>query len=559
MASSVANPHALSLGKVDGLVQSLPVAVLLLDENGFLRDANARFLSQSRYELQEVTGRAFRDLFVEPAPLGSHRRRHREPWMHTRSGVLNLVTRHDREVPCLVDVQPVTSQRVRGWLVTAVDVSEQQLAEARLRQLAYVDPLTRLPNRRSLFDELDAARDGQLLVGLILIDIRRFSLVNDTFGHDVGDDLLIRFGNRLRQLVDADDFVARVGGDEFAVACRIEEKGQLVAYAESIRSGLSGIARVKDFPMRLEIRMGLAALPPGATGALELTRAADVALSRAEASAANWCLFEEDMLDAVQQRARIEAELRTALQRGEIVPFFQPIVQLETGTTVGAEVLVRWDHPLEGCLAPDRFMRYAEDSDLIVAIDLAMVSHAATLLERGDIAVPLNVNLSGTTLGSLELRERLSARDEPLASVDPAMIQIEVTESMLIDEGSVAESRVHELAKRGFGIIIDDFGTGYASLNYLQRLPIAGIKIDRHFTVALPSNAKEQLITTALIDLSRALGLALVAEGIETPEQLRTLQRLGCKKGQGYLFSAPLPLPAFRSRIASSEQWACAS
>ncbi|MEM9302479.1 MAG: EAL domain-containing protein [Pseudomonadota bacterium] len=536
------------------IVDALPLAIIVLDGEGHVLDANARTLSATRYTLEEIRKLAFTDLFVERGAIGSGRRTRPLPWDQARTTTLNLINRNGQETPFLVHVEPMRAGSDGLWVSSAVDVSDQQAAEDRLRYLAFTDPLTRMPNRRGLWNFLEDQEPNDGLLGLILVDIEDFSTINDFFGHEIGDEVLRRFATRLRDLIDPADFVARTAGDEFAVIAHADSEDAFRTYAESLSSGLNGTATVRGMPLRIATRIGLAAMPAAGASARDLSRAADVALGRAKQAGSGWIIFEDGMLDKVQERVRLDAQLRAALDRHEFEPLFQPIVDLADERIVGAEMLVRWMHPDRGTLLPGSFLGHAEETGLIVGIDTMMLRSAIDVLRDGDIDVPMNVNLSGVTLNADELWGKADGTARLLDEIDPGRVQIEVTESFIIADGSVAERRLHELAERGFSIYLDDFGTGFASLNYLQRLPIAGVKIDRVFTRAIEADSRERIITRGLIDLSKALDLGIVAEGIEDASQLDVLRTLNCPRGQGYLFSKPIPREAFAATLAAGRK-----
>jgi diguanylate cyclase (GGDEF)-like protein len=414
------------------------------------------------------------------------------------------------------------------------------------------DRLTDLPNRSLLLERVELAlRDGGRPAdrgALLLLGIDRFREVNDTLGHTHGDDLIEQMGNRLHRLAAAGDTVARLGGDEFAVLMQqVDGSAGARAAAEAVREALRAPYDVAGLALAVDVSAGLALLPTGPTEADPETvlRHADVAMSWAKASHSGLAVYASDDDHTSTERLKLLGELRVALERGELVLHYQPKLDLVTGAVRGVEALVRWQHPERGLLAPDTFVPTAERTGLIntltdYVLDLALAK-AAQWLEQG-LSVPMAVNISARSLLDPGFPDRvlaaLSTRRMPAAS-----LVLEITETSIMEDPEHALAALQRLHDAGVYLSIDDFGTGYSSLAYLKRLPVDEIKIDRSFVSALTVDARDRLIVASTVSLGRALGLDVVAEGVEDEQTLAVLQELGCDLAQGFLFSRPVPDP----------------
>ena len=447
----------------------------------------------------------------------------------------------------------------------AVGFSNAHLLE-RVRFLAFHDPLTKLPNRRRFAERLAQAlertrrRDSQLAV--IFFDLDDFKRINDTLGHGVGDELLKavarRVGSRLaRRAGDADvggwsaDYgLARLGGDEFTVlAADVEGTGDAAALAERVLRALAEPFQLGSHEVFISGSVGIAMYPFDGDEAASLMRNADTAMHHAKAAGKDrYQFFTPSMNDAAVERVTLENELRRALDRREFVLHFQPIVDLATGRLAGAEALVRWRHPRTGLVPPGDFIRVAEEIGLIVPLGEWILRTACRMCQawqlEGHPPVPVSVNLSGRQFREEKLVETVASILAE-TGVDPGHLGLEITETMLMqaDERNLATLR--SLRALGIRIAVDDFGTGYSSLSYLKHFPVDTLKIDRSFVQDVASREDDAAITRAIIAMGRSLQLRVVAEGVETREQLFFLRRHGCDAIQGALVGLPLPAPEF--------------
>ncbi|MDP9394590.1 MAG: EAL domain-containing protein [Actinomycetota bacterium] len=447
--------------------------------------------------------------------------------------------------------------------IVATAVSRMRTENA-IRYQAMHDTLTRLPNRTLLRDRLDQAltaaqREGRHVV-LLLLDLDGFKDVNDALGHHAGDDLLVAVGQRLRSALRDVDTVARLGGDEFAVVLTgLDTTSVVDSVAGKVLAALRVPVEIGGMVVPLDASIGVALAPQHGSTSAELLRHADVAMYRAKRSGLDVAVFDAQVDTAQAQRLTALHELRHGIEAGQLELHFQPIVSLRTGAPVKTEALVRWRHPRRGLVPPIEFISLAEQSGLIRDLTDCVLDTAVAeslRLERAGLALPIAVNLSGVVLtGATDLVPAFTAR-LGAAGVGPDRIALEVTESVLVDEP--ARAALHRLRAAGVTLSIDDFGTGYSSLAWLKGLPVTYLKIDRAFVTNLETDSRDVAIVRSIVELAHALGVSVVAEGVETPGGAQVLAALGVDLAQGYWFSRPLPatdlhdwLAARRGRMTS--------
>lgn len=462
--------------------------------------------------------------------------------------IVAVHARLDDEPP---DARPV----LKG---TFQDVTEQRRAEARLYHLAHYDSLTGLPNRSLFQDRLDQAlqrarRDG-LDAAAFCIDIFRFKDINDTFGHQFGDRVLQEIAVRLQKQVRGADTVARLSGDEFAIAQTglIQPEGA-ERLSHRLLSALSKPFDIDGQEVFLEGCIGIAVGPHDANGPSQLLAKADIALHRAKADGPGTCCFFEGGMDvALKNRKRIENDLRRALSEEWFELHYQPQVSIDRGKIAGVEALLRLRHPESGLMMPDRFIAIAEETGLIVPIGTWVLRtacrQAVAWQNMGFPPLRVAVNLSPLQFQEANFSETINAVLVE-SGLDPTLLEVEITENILIRETATVIDVLHKLKRLGVQIAMDDFGTGYSSLGYLQRFPFDRIKIDRSFIGDMSDNAGSVAIVGAVIALSKRLNMATTAEGIETIEQLNYLKKEGCDEAQGYYFSRPLPTEQLIKRL----------
>jgi diguanylate cyclase (GGDEF)-like protein len=452
--------------------------------------------------------------------------------------------------------------RVAG---TAQDVTQRVEAQSRIQRLAYHDALTGLPNRRHFSDQLhrmlSAARRKDRRAAVMLVDLDEFKRINDTLGHSVGDQVLVEVAGRLGEVVRASDAVgreelgltgphavARLGGDEFLIAVADLGSGEDAAVvAGRLLKALAAPFRIGDHELFVSASIGISVFPDDGEDLEALLKHADLALYQAKDAGRNTGeFFNPSMNAAALQRLLLETNLRRAVERDEIVVHFQPLLNARTGRLIGVEALLRWTHPDLGPVAPLQFVQVAERIGLIGALtDLVLrrtCEHLVRWRAAGFDGLRASVNVSPVLLRRPDIIPFLTAAPAA-AGIDPAHLELEITEGALMEKPHEAERMLAELRRRGFRIALDDFGTGYSSLGYLRRFPLDTLKIDRSFVRDIAENDDDAAIVTAVVSLARGLGIEPLAEGIETEEQRDALLDRGCDLMQGHLFGRPMPAP----------------
>ena len=430
------------------------------------------------------------------------------------------------------------------------DALERQRSEERIRHQALHDPLTGLPNRTLLLERLnhwiDRARRQRGRAAVLFVDLDHFKVINDALGHDVGDQLLLAVATRLDEALRPIDTVARLGGDEFVVLYEdIASEMQALELVGRLMNALAAPFCLQNHERHVTASVGIA-LADASSNPEELIRDADAAMYRAkERGRARYELFDEAMRDRSLKWLETERELRAALERGELHNVYQPLVCPQDGRLTGFEALVRWHHPERGTVSPIDFIPVAEQSGLIVPLGRIVLQAAceeAIRWEPGADGEPLtiSVNLSSRQVSDPGVVRTVS---DVLADtgLDPQRLSLEITETVLIDDADAALETLGRLKELGVRLVLDDFGTGYSSLSHVKRFPIDVLKIDRSFIDGLGRDPEDSAIVTAVISMGRALGVNIVAEGVETEEQAAHLRALGCNLAQGSLFARPLP------------------
>jgi len=448
---------------------------------------------------------------------------------------------------------------VANILATAV---ERQEARNRLTWLAQYDPLTNLPNRRCLAQCLEeaiahAARDGGR-AAVMFIDLDRFKNINDMLGHGVGDQLLVQAAKRLLACARTDDVVARLGGDEFAVVLpAAADDGIAAAIAGRIIDALAQPFYLAGQQLFVSASVGIATYPENGRDAETLLKNADTAMYGAKNGGRNnYQFYVAEMHESAAQRVQTETQLRLALERGEFLLHYQPKLDLATGAISGFEALLRWHHPQRGLVPPLEFIDILEDTGLILPVGEWVIGEACRQLKawqaQGVGVAPVALNLSARQLQQADLAGAVE-RIVHGAGVDPALLEFELTESMLMADPEGAVEILTRIKALGMRLSVDDFGTGYSSLAYLKRFPLDALKIDRTFVRDLPDDPDDAAITKAVIRLAHSLNLKVVAEGVETMAQLRELELYDCDEIQGYYVSRPLPAHDCAALLAGAQ------
>jgi diguanylate cyclase (GGDEF)-like protein len=439
------------------------------------------------------------------------------------------------------------------------EVKARAAAEGEARNLARHDPLTGLPNRRFFTEKLDdvllrAISHGQQ-VSVLMLDLDGFKAINDTYGHVAGDRTLVEVSERMSAVLRSGTVLARVGGDEFAIVMpNIASLDDPAGLARRIVGAIGEPFMIGDTATKLGVGIGIAVAPDDGTEHDDLVRRADLALYRAKAEGRSTTRFFEAAMDAhVERRMRIERELRNALAARTIVPHYQPLVSLAENRIIGFEALARWESEELGTISPEVFIPVAEETGLIGELGDQLLRRACLDAAAWPADIKLAFNISPIQLrnDSLGLRILTILAD---TGFDPRRLELEITESALVDNLEMAQRVIDQLRQAGVRIALDDFGTGYATLGQLQSLHLDKIKIDRSFVDRLERNNESRVIVQAILGLASGLGLTTTAEGIESVEQLARLKANGCAEGQGYLFGKAIPadetLPLLKGAVA---------
>lgn len=415
------------------------------------------------------------------------------------------------------------------------------------------DQLTGLANRSKAIERLTEWASADSGTSVIFVDLDRFKTINDAYGHSTGDEILRQVARRLSDVVRVDDVVARLAGDEFLVLARSDDEATVADLAGRIADHLTFVAIVDRREIPVSASVGCARHLVGESPD-DVIANADVAMFRAkESGGARLVQFDRNMRDERLAQLKLERELRFAAEHDEFIVFFQPVIELATLRLVGAEALVRWQHPRRGLLQPGAFIDAAEDAGLLGEIDSAALHQAvgqlASWQRSGDVddAFRIGVNVSARQFGDQRLVSMV-AEELDDAGLDPSRLWLEITETTMMRDVAQSSATMHELKALGAHLSVDDFGTGWSSLAYLKQFPVEALKIDQSFIAGLCRNADDRAIVEATIGLAKALGLGVIAEGVETPEQANELLAMGCPSVQGYLYSRPLPADEFARR-----------
>jgi diguanylate cyclase (GGDEF)-like protein/PAS domain S-box-containing protein len=547
------------------LLEAVGQSVIATDLEGSILYWNSAAEELYGWSSEEALGRNLRDLTVPDELLNRAEEIRSELRAgRTWSGEMLLRRKDGSRMPIFGTASPIFDERgnLAGMIGVSTDISERKALEAELERRASHDPLTGLPNRHAFGDRLEHAlqrtkrSDDSPEVGVLFMDLDGFKNVNDSLGHEAGDTLLVAVAERIKNLLRYEDTLARFGGDEFAVLLEnVEGPSEAIRVAQRIAGGLREPFAVNEYRVSVNTSIGITFGGAHTNYPERMLRDADSAMYRAkEQGSGSYQIFDPNMQARAQQRLTLEAELKQAVSQGEFVLHYQPIVSLRDGRIVGFEALLRWQHPKKGLQHPEAFLPLAEETDLIVPIDgwvLEEVCRQAKQWE-GDypsaylMAMAVNLSARQLKVGGLartieEVLRQVALKVHTLA--------LDITEGGLIQASEENARTLEDLKKRGIRLNLDDFGTGYSSISYLKRFPVDGVKIDKSFVEGLGEDATDEALVRMMIEMCHTLGLGVVAEGIETPEQAASLRDMGCDLGQGYYFARPLPSEEFTERL----------
>jgi diguanylate cyclase (GGDEF)-like protein/PAS domain S-box-containing protein len=531
--------------------QASPVAIAINDgETGAYLNVNGTFLRLLGYSAEEVVGRSSGEIELWEDPV----ERERFGQALARSGSVNnfetvFRTRSGDLLYGVLSAELIELNGRSCVLSITHDITERKQAEQTINHLAYHDPLTGLPNRALFRDRLNTAlararRRGEA-VTVMFLDLDRFKLVNDTLGHAIGDSLLQSVASQLKQLLRDEDTIARIGGDEFTILLPNLALGDVTRVVERVLECVKAPRSLGGREMRVTTSIGICQFPEDGDDSETLMRNADIAMYRAkEQGRDGYTLYNESLDPAAEGRLALENDLRAAIEHEEFVLFYQPVVNVEGGHVVAFEALVRWQHPERGLVAPGEFIPIAEETGLILPLGEWVIRtacrQAKAWQDAGLPAVPVAVNLSGYRFHRSEHCAYISQVLKE-TGLEPKYLHLEITEGVVLQDIERTVEILSDLRKMGVQISIDDFGTGYSSLSYLKRLPADSVKIDRSFVSDLDTDANDAAIATAIIAMAHSIGLKVIAEGVETEEQLAFLRQRRCDEFQGFLRARPMP------------------
>ncbi len=550
------------------ILQSIGDAVVVTDARGRVEYLNPPAQKLMGWTQQGAQGKDLAEVFhlvnaksrehvLDPVALAL-----REGRMVSQDGNMILLAHDGRELAIEDSAAPVRDERgqINGVVMVFRDITEQKNTQRQISQLVYHDHLTGLPNRRLLQDRVEKAissshrNDNRL--ALLLVDLDHFKVINDTLGHETGDKILMLAGERLKGCIREQDTIARIGGDEFVIMlANMHEASEAAVVAQKIIESLSSSYLVNAAELHSTPSIGISIYPEDGQDFVILMQHADAAMYHTkDTGRASYRFYTEEMNERTLERLTVENNLHKALERGEFDLYYQPKVNMREGTLVGAEALIRWNHPELGLISPAKFIPIAEESGMINAIG-EWVLYCACRQSRiwsdeGLLTLPVSVNVSARQLlyGDLPALLAKIIRD---TRAHPAMMELELTEGVLMQPHEV-EGVLAACKSLGFNVALDDFGTGYSSLSYLRRMAIDTLKIDRSFVSDLEKNPDDVAIVQTIIAMAHNLHMNVIAEGVETRAQVEILIQNGCDYCQGYYFSKPQPEAQFSGLLRRS-------
>ena len=544
-------------------VESAPNGILIVDKNGKISLVNAQIEQQFGYDRGELMGRSLENLL--PERFRNRHPGHRESFLGgpnvrliDNGGELYGLRKDGREFPIEMSLNPVDTPGGKGILVSVIDATERKRVESELKQTAFHDALTALPNRTLFLDNLlrlnaAAKRHGHHPFALLFLDLDRFKVINDSLGHPAGDKFLIETAHRLVECTREEDTVARLGGDEFAVLLeQIRGPEDAVRVARRALERLAEPMMLDDNEVSVGVSIGIALSITGEINPENLLRDADMAMYQAKTRRSGYQIFDAKMHARALERMRLEIDMKRAIERKQIHLHYQPIVSLDSGKLAGFEALARWNHSGLGAISPTKFIPLAEETGLVAPLSSWVFREACRQMRRWQDNFSMNddcfisVNVSSKQVSHGKLIDEL---DEVLheTGLEPQRLRLEITESAIVENTRLAAHTLSQLKKRRIKLCLDDFGRGFSSLNYLHRFPIDVLKIDRSFVRRLGAGLandhgkrRPYEIIRTILTLAQILGIQVVAEGVEIAPQLDLLKELGCELGQGFLFAPAL-------------------
>ena len=554
-----------NLRLAETVFQETPMGIIITDANANILRVNRAFTEITGYAAEEVLGKNprlmrsgrhdeafYQNMWASLLQTGCWEG---EIWNRRKSGDV---------YPQWETIAAVRNNegKITHFIASFTDITEKKLSEAHVYRLAHYDALTNLPNRSLLMDRLSQAiaqaKRRSAKVAVLFFDLDNFKLINDTMGHATGDLLLQLLAGKLKSCVREEDTVARIGGDEFvAVLTGIASEQDAMMAARKILAIAHEPLLLEGRQMEVAFSLGISLFPDDGADADVLLKHADIALYQAkQAGKGRYQFFIQDMTRKLEERQRLETELKQAIEAGQFMLHYQPQVALSSGKIVGVEALIRWTHPKMGMVPPFKFIPVAEETGLIVPLGQWVLEEACRQLHawrQQGIHVRMSINISPRQLRDRSLLRLLS---DVLDSTDmePAMLELELTESCLMDDPESGVKLTQDIKNMGIHLAMDDFGTGYSSLSYLKRFAMDTLKIDQVFVRGLPDDEQDAAIASTIIAMARNLGMQVLAEGVEHQAQLEFLKSKGCDIVQGYLFSKPVPAGMVEQQLRIQRQ-----
>lgn len=528
-------------------------SIIVTEANGNISRVNKAFTNLTGYQLSDVHGKA-PYVLLSPSMSAGIIKEMKTALVNEGywQGELQYLNQRREVRPSWTGVTALKDEngRVQSHIIISSDIAERKITEARIERLAYFDGLTGLPNRSQMHETLERLMlDKKQVLALLFIDLDRFKPINDSMGHPVGDKVLKEVAKRLSNAIRSQDLVARIGGDEFTVILsglnnHDDAVMESVNVSERILKQLVQPFKIEDRQLYLSCSVGVALFPDNAETGMDLLKNADTAMYHAKAMGKNNVQFYADNMNThAMERLELENNLHLALRRNEFELFYQAQWDTIENKICGIESLLRWHRPGFGVVAPDTFIPVIEETGLIVPIGEWVLRTACEQIidwqEAGFVVPKLSVNLSARQFKDAQMLDRI-CRIVDETGVDPEIIELELTESILMDDVDRALAVLNEARAMGFQLSIDDFGTGYSSLSYLKQFPVNNLKIDKSFIHNLPDNSEDAQITRTIVAMANNLGLGVIAEGVEKQEQQAFLQQVGCYRVQGYMYSYPV-------------------
>lgn len=536
----------------EALFTNSPEAVFCINEEGIFIRANPACRTITGYEVEELEGMSFVALILpkDRSKIVNYLKEFRLG-NHTTSYDIEIVGKDGRSRYINVVHFPMKiNGQIVGLYGVARDITEKILYEQQMEQLAFHDSLTKLPNRKQFEDKLQEALAELNQTGhsfaVMFIDLDRFKIINDSFGHRIGDEFLKMVSERLKQCIQKKDTVSRLAGDEFTVLVRKTTREEATRLAEQINHVMAEPFHLEGYSVVVSASIGIVMVINSEISAKEVLRSADTAMYHTKAfRKGSYTFYSKEMDQKASHRLMIENDLKQAIYKEELELYYQPIIALKSNRLVGMEALIRWNHPKLGFLTPAEFIGVAEESGLIISIGEWVIESACQQAKKwcdsGLLPFKVAVNISSKNLQHYSFVDTV-ARALDKAGLQSEWLELEITESSLFEDADMINENLLKLKEMGVSLSIDDFGAGYTSLSYLRQYPFDKIKIDRCFVEDISRDLNGKRIASAIIQLAHSLNMKVLAEGIENETELKYLLEENCDEGQGFLFSSPSPV-----------------